>query len=135
MATTLTTASANQMSAALNTYINSGGAAKLRVYDGTPPANAAAGLSGNALLADFSLNATAFTSSGGVLTLSGTPLTVAASTTGTATFFRILLNDGTTVVLQGSVGTSGAQLNLNTTSITAAVNVTITSGTVTMPTS
>lgn len=135
MATTLTAAAANQMSSALNTYINSGGAAKLIIYSGTAPANASAALSSNTDLATFSLNSTAFSSSGGVLTLNGVPLTVAASTSGTATFFRILLNDGTTVVVQGSVGTSGAELNLNTTAITAAVNVTITSGTVTMPTS
>jgi hypothetical protein len=44
-------------------------------------------------------------------------------------------SDATTVALQGSVGTSGQQLNLNTTSITSGVNVTVTSGTVTMPTS
>jgi hypothetical protein len=37
--------------------------------------------------------------------------------------------------MDGSVATSGAQINLNTTSITSGVNVTITSGTVTMPTS
>jgi hypothetical protein len=71
----------------------------------------------------------------GVITLSGTPLTVAASNTGTAGWFRMWKADGTTAVLDGSVGTSGAQINLNTTSITSGVNVSITSGTITMPTS
>jgi hypothetical protein len=134
MATTITTAAADAMSAALNTYINSGGAAKIIIKDGTPPANADAAATGTTL-ATFTCSNPAFTSSGGVLTLDVTPaLTVAASATGTATYFRIMLNNGTTTVLQGSVGTSGQQLNLNTTSITSGVNVTITSGSITMPT-
>jgi hypothetical protein len=135
MATTITAAAADAMSAALNTYINSGGAAKIRIYDATggAPANATASLGSCVLLADFALSNPAFTSSGGVLTLAGTPKTVAASASGTASFFRILLNNGTTVVLQGTVGTSGQQLNLNTLAITQTVNVTITSGTITMP--
>ncbi len=133
MATSLTTAAADAMSAALNTYINSGGAGKLIIYSGSAPANAAASNTGS-VLATFNLANPAFSSSGGVLTLLSTPLTVAASATGTATYFRIFLNNGTTTVLQGLVGTSGAELNLNTTSLTSAVNVTITSGTITMPT-
>jgi hypothetical protein len=134
MATTISTAAADAMSTALNTYIGSGG--KLRIYDGTPPANANASLSSNNTLATFTLDTSAFSSSGGVLTLDTSPaLTVAASASGTATFFRIMKSDATTVALQGSVGTSGQQLNLNTTSITSGVNVTVTSGTVTMPTS
>lgn len=134
MATTLTSTAADQMSAALNSYISSGGAAKILIKDGTPPANASATITGTTL-ATFTLANPAFSSSGGVLTLLSTPLTVEASATGTATYFRIMLNNGTTTVLQGSVATSGAELNLNTTSITSGVNVTITSGTVTMPTS
>lgn len=133
MATSLTTAAADALSAALNTYVNSGGAGKLIIYSGSAPANAAASNTGS-VLATFTLANPAFSSSGGVLTLLSTPLTVAASATGTATYFRIFLNNGTTTVLQGSVGTSGAELNLNTTSITSAVNVTITSGSITMPT-
>lgn len=135
MATKLTNAAASQLADQLDAYINSGGAAKIRIYSGTEPATADTALSGNTLLADFALSNPAFgAASNGVITLNGTPLTVAASATGTASFFRILQNNATTVVMQGSVGTSGAQLNLNTTSITSGVNVTITSGTITMPT-
>lgn len=136
MATSLTSAAADAMSSALNTYVNSGGAGKIIIYDATGgvPANAGTAIGSQVVLATFTLNNPAFTSSGGVLTLAGVPKTVAASASGTASFFRILLNNGTTVVLQGTVGTSGQQLNLNTTTITSGVNVTITSGTVTMPT-
>jgi hypothetical protein len=136
MATTLTTAAADAMSSALNTYI--GNTAKLKIYDATGgvPANAGTALGSQVVLATFTLNSPGFTSSGGVLTLSTSPaLTVAASASGTAAFFRLFKTDGTTVVMQGTVGTSGQQLNLNTTTITATVNVSITSGTITVPTS
>ena len=134
MAITLTSAAADAMSTALNTYINSGGAAKLRIYGGSVPANPSASPSAT-VLATFDLNTpNPFTSSGGVLTLAGVPKTVSASAGGTANHFRILLNNGTTTVLQGSVGTSGADLILNTVTITSGVNVTITSGQINVPT-
>lgn len=124
---------ANAMADAITTRIGTSG--KLRIYSGTEPATADTALSGNTLLADFTLSATAFgAASSGTITLNGTPLTVAAAASGTATFFRILKSDATTVVCQGTVATSGGQLNLNTTAITASVNVTVTSGTINMPT-
>ncbi len=139
MATKLTNATASQLANALDDYVNGGGGAgKLIIYNGTggEPATADTAITTQGVLATFTLSATAFgAASNGVITLAGVPLTVAASASGTAAFFRILLNNGTTVVLQGTVGTSGAQLNLNTLAITSGVNVTITSGTVTMPTS
>lgn len=134
MATKLTNAAASQLADQLDAYINSGGAAKIIIYGGTEPATADTSASAT-VLATFTCSNPAFgAASNGVITLSGTPLTVAASASGTATHFRILLNNGTTTVLQGTVGTSGQQLNLNTTTITSGVNVTITSGTVTVPT-
>lgn len=133
MATTITAAAAEAMATALNTTV--GTTATIRIYDGTPPTNADAALSSNATLVTFPLSNPAFQSvTGGVMTLDVTPaLTVAAAASGTATFFRILAG-GSTSVLQGSVATSGGQLNLNTITITSGVNVTITSGTVTVPT-
>lgn len=135
MATQLATATADALANAVTTRVGTSG--KIIIYDGTAPVDANTATTGsNHALATFTLSSTAFgSSSSGVITLAGTPLTVAASTTGTATFFRLTQSDGTTVVLQGLVGTSGQQLNLNTTAITSGVNVTITSGTVTMPTS
>lgn len=141
MATTITALAADEMSKALNAYINSGGGAgKIIIYDATggAAANASAPIGSNVALATFPLSNPAFTSSGGVLTLDTTPaLTVPAAVGGTATHFRILLNNGTTVVLQGSVSATGGggQLELNTTSLSTGVDVTITAGTVTVPTS
>lgn len=131
---------ANAMADALDAYANTGGAAKIVIYGssgGSVPSTADTALtipSQHQVLATFTCSNPAFGSaSSGTITLSGTPLTVAATATGTATFFRIWQNNGTTCVAQGDVGTSGQQLNLNTTSITSGVNVTITSGTINMP--
>lgn len=124
---------ANAMADAITTYMGNTG--KIIIYSGTEPVTADTALSGNTVLATFTGGSPVFgAASSGTITLSGVPLTVAASATGTATFFRMYKTDGTTKVAQGTVGTSGQQLNLNTTSITSGVNVTITSGTINMPT-
>lgn len=137
MATTITTAAAGAMATALNTHI--GNAGKLIIYGNNvaAPANANTAIGSQTVLATFTLDSPGFTHSNGVLTLDTSPaLTVAASASGTAAFFRVLQSNGTTVVLQGTVGISGsgADLIVNTTTITNGVNVTITSGTVTVPT-
>lgn len=101
----------------------------LRVYSGSAPATADTALSGNTLLAEISLGATAFgAASAGAKALSGVPLSdSSANATGTASFFRLYKTDGTTCVFQGSVGTSGADLNLNSVSIVATAPVEVTS--------
>lgn len=135
MATKLTNAVASACANAITTAADAGTAAHIKIYSGTEPATADTALSGNTLLADFVLSDPSFgAASNGVITLAGTPKTVAAAASGTASFFR-LLTSADVVILQGTVGTSGQQLNLNTLTITSGVNVTITSGTVTVPTS
>lgn len=57
-----------------------------------------------------------------------------ADATGTAAVLRIRDRDNTNLI-DGSVGTSGEDLNLNTTSITTGDVVSITSATITMPAS
>jgi hypothetical protein len=134
MATKLTAVIANLLADAIDNDVNTSGPGKIIIYSGTEPVTADTALSGNTALATFTLSATAFgVASSGVITLAGVPLTVAASASGTATFFRLTRGNGTTVILQGTVGTSLQQLNLNTVTITSGVNVTITSGTVTVP--
>lgn len=109
----------------------------LRIYSGTPPANAAAALSSNTLLATLACAATplsGFSDTGTAGRATYAAITSAtAAATGTATFFRHLKSDGTTVLDQGAVGTSGADCNLNTTSITAGSTVSITSDTMDLP--
>ena len=55
---------------------------------------------------------------------------VSADATGTAAVARIKESAGTVIVNNLTVGTSGANINLNSLSITAAGTVTLTSGTI-----
>lgn len=105
-----------------------GASGKLRIYDGTRPAT---GGTATTLLAELTLNATfAPAASGGVLTLNSITADASADATGTATWFRLVTSGGTFVV-DGNVGTSGSDLNLNTTSIVTGANVSVTSFTIT----
>jgi hypothetical protein len=108
---------------AITTFAGNSG--KLRIYSGTRPAT---GGTATTLLAELTANATfAPAASGGVLTLNAITQDSSADATGTATWFRWLKSDGTTIVMDGNVGTSGSDLNLNTTSIVAAAAVSVTS--------
>lgn len=101
-----------------------GASAKLRIYDGSRPAT---GGTATTLLAELVCNATfAPGASGGVLTLNAITNDSSADATGTATWFR-LVTSGNSFVLDGNVGTSGSDLNLNTTSLVAGGPVAVTS--------
>lgn len=111
-------------------------AAELRIYSGSAPSSANDSATGT-LLAAVTLDNPAFgASSSGVVTLADTPISTTGESgagSGTAaTYFRIVDLDEATV-LQGSVGTSAADLILNTTTISSGVAFEITSGTLTMP--
>lgn len=111
---------------AITTAIGTSGL--LRIYDGTRPAS---GGTATTLLAELALSATAAASaSGGVLTLNAITQDSSADATGTATWFRITTSGGA-FVIDGSVGTSGADLNLTTTSIVATQPVSVSSATLT----
>lgn len=105
------------------------GSCKLRIYDGSRPAT---GGTATTLLAELTCNATfAPGAAAGVLTLNAITSDSSANATGTATWFRIVKSDGTTHVMDGDVGTSGSDLNLNTTSIVSGASVAVTSFTIT----
>ena len=127
---------------AMNDLVTALGAAGyLLIYSGSAPANCAAAATGT-LLASLPLNATPGAASAGVLTFNGTatatacssgnPITASASATGTAGYARLCTSSaGTTCIAQGTVGTSGADFNLSTTSINSGVTVNITTATIT----
>lgn len=101
-----------------------GNAALLRIYDGSRPAT---GGTPTTLLAELTCGSPfAAGASGGVLTANAITQDSSANASGTATWFRIVKADGTTFVLDGNVGTSGSDLNLNTTTITIALPVGVT---------
>ena len=111
----------------LITYAGTG--ALIKLYTGAQPANANTALSGNTLLVTLTIAGSFGTDSNGTLTFN-TVTNGTAVATGTATFFRIYQSDGTTVVMDGSVGTSSTDLVLNTVSIVTNDTVAITSGTI-----
>jgi hypothetical protein len=109
-----------------------GTSARLRVYNGTRPANVGTAISSQTMLVELICNATAFApaASGGVLTANAIS-NGTASATGTASWFRLFQSNGTTAIMDGDVSTSGADLNLNNTSIATSQTVSVTSFTVT----
>lgn len=130
MAVKLTTAVRDDMLDLIVTAIGSNGL--LRIYDGSQPAGPGTAVSSQNLLAELALSATAGTVSGGVLTFGTITQDSSANATGTATWYRVTTSGGTGVV-DGSVGTSGADLNLNTTSIVTGGPVAVSSFTYTAP--
>lgn len=104
----------------------------LDIYDGTQPATADTAITSQVKLAHLTLASPAFGAAvAGVATANAVGSDVSADATGTANWFRAYKSDGTTAVFDGSVGTSGANLNLSSVAITAGGTVAITSFTYT----
>lgn len=111
----LTNAVANLAADTICALLNNG---YLEIYDGTQAATADTAVGAQVLLAVLRWNSTAFGSaSSGVATANAITSDTDANATGTASWFRAKKSDNTTVVFDGSVGTSGADLNLATVSI------------------
>ena len=100
------------------------GAGLLRIYDGARPATGGAATT---LLAELTMSDPSFpAAAAGVQTASAITSDPSANATGTATWFRLVDSTGT-FVYDGDVGTSGADLNLNSVGITVGIAVAITS--------
>lgn len=127
MALTIAAATAQAMGAALATDIGSG--AIIEIRSGSKPATPETAASGT-LLVSITISGS-FSSTGGVLTAAD-PAAAAPAASGTAGHFR-LKKSGGTAVLDGTVGTSGADLNLGSTTITTGVNVDLGIPTITVP--
>ena len=117
----------NAQQQGLITYAGSG--AIIHIYQGTQPADANTAISGQTLLVSLTVTGSFGTDSNGTITLSSVANGTAVAT-GTAQFFRITKSDNSTVIMDGSVGTSGADMNLNNTSIASTQVVSIASGTI-----
>lgn len=105
----------------------------ISLYTGSQPATTLTADSGTKLCT-LTYSATAFAAStsgtsDGNATATANSITsdTNAANTGTAGYFRSKTGVGGTTIQQGNVGTSGADLNLNTTTITAGDTVAITS--------
>ncbi len=123
MAVQLRTTDRNAMGDVIIAAIGTSGL--LRIYDGTPPANVAAALSGNTLLATCPLSSTfAPATSSGVITANTITTDPAADNTGTASFFRVLTS-GATAIWQGTVTATGGGGDLTFASVSFTAGIAI----------
>lgn len=121
--TQLANATVNGQGDDLSARLNSG---FLRIYDGTQPATADTAITTQVLLAELTFSATAApATSNGLITFNAIGSDTSANATGTASWFRCFASNGTTVVMDGSVGTATSNLVLNSTSIVSGGTVSV----------
>lgn len=114
---------------------------KVRVYTGTQPADCNTAIGSQVLLGEFTMPSTAFGASvasgtapnRSAIATAGTIADITAIGTGTAAWFRLFKSDGTTALMDGSVGVSGADLNLTDITITTGETMRVASYTIAMP--
>ncbi len=127
--TTLRNALANAVKTAIDTGAGAGGT--IKIYTGSMPAAPQDTATGT-LLVTLTFPKPSFGSAAtGVITANSIPQQNAVATN-TAGWARIADCDGN-AIMDVDVGTSGATINLNTTSIVTGGPVAITSATITMP--
>lgn len=98
----------------------------LRLYDGAQPPDANTPATTQTLLAELTFGSPAFgEASDGVIRAKAITPDSDAKATGTPTWFRCVKADGTTAVLDGSVGTSGCNLNLKASTIQQHAQISI----------
>jgi hypothetical protein len=117
--------------------VGGGGSIKLYTEGSGVPADVDTALSDQTLLATLPLAATAFGNAAdntGKATATAAAITSdsSADNPGTAAFFRACDAAGTAVI-QGTVGTSGADLNMNSVAISSGATVSISSWTFSVP--
>lgn len=124
--------------AVVDLFENGTGTAKVEIRSGAQPASVDAAASGT-VLSTINLNSPAFGNAadaapGGQATADVTPALqdTSADASGTAGYFRGYEQGGDGLI-DGEVGTSGADMNIDNTSINAGQTVTISSWTITMP--
>jgi hypothetical protein len=136
MTTRLPLSARNAMLDALTALSNAGaGPAVAQIRSGSQPASADNAATGT-VLATFTFSDPAFGAAvAGVATVDVTPaLTVAASATGTAGWYRLMDSNAATVI-DGSVTATGGggDMQINDTGLVSTVGVTITGWTISQP--
>lgn len=126
MAIQLSVAVRNARLDAVETTI--GVSAKLQMWSGSPPASCATAASGTKLVEDTLASDWAANASGGSKSFNNTPIVGTGLAGGTAGYFRIVDNAGTTCHTQGTITATGGggDMTVDNTSIAVsqAVNVT-----------
>jgi len=129
MALQLSTTVRNARLDAIETAI--GASAVMKIFTGSVPANCAAADSGT-VIATLNLPSDwAAAASSGAKAKSGTWQDLSCDNSGTVGHFRLYASDGTTCHLQGTAGTSGTDMIVDTAAPTAGQSFTVTSFTLT----
>lgn len=123
----LSTAAASAAMAAVGNLANGG---TLRMYTGTIPTTPETAIGAQTLLATFTFSATAFgtpafNSPNETIDASFVASSVTPVANGTVAWARALASNGTTVIGDFSVGTSGTDIIIGNTALTTTINVTI----------
>ena len=121
--TQISDAAANAAANALLALANDG---TLKIYGGAKPANANTALSGQTLLSTHNLSTPAFGNAAAGTAAANAIADATAVATGAATWFRVYTAGGS-AVFDGTVGTAGSNLNLNSTAIQINAKVSIAS--------
>lgn len=138
--TTISNAAAIAACDALVDLLDAGaGAAVLKIYDGSQPANPDVAVSGQTLLAELTCSDPAFGNAaddnpGAIATANAITDDSSANATGTAAWFRAEDSNGNAIIDGDVTATGGGgDLELDSTSISAGTTVSVTSWTVTHP--
>lgn len=110
-----------------------GTAAVLKLRTGAPPTNITDADSGTVVASYTLASDWAAAASGGSKSFSNTPLSVAASATGTLGHYRLYASDGTTQHMQGTITATGGggDMTVDNTSVTSGQTVNVTSWSIT----
>ena len=136
MALNLKYAAAHRQAQAAAQVADIGASPILRVYDGTQPAGVDTAVTSQTVLAQGTLPGTPLTSTGGVISKSGTWTLTGQSGAGggtAGTWFRLFKSNGTTPVMDGTFGVSSGDYDMeaDVNSIADGQTVTITGFTLT----
>lgn len=129
MALQLSTTVRNARLDAIETAV--GTSAVLKIFTGSVPANCAAADSGTVIASLTLPSDWAAAASSGAKSKSGTWQDLSCDNSGTCGHFRLYASDGTTCHLQGTAGTSGTDMIVDTASPTAGQSFTVSSFTLT----
>lgn len=107
----------------------------IRYYGGSKPVSGDTALGSQTLLAELRFGSPAFGSaSSGIATANPITADSSAPASGTATWFRVVKADGVTKLWDGTIGTSGCDINITGSAVIAAgQSVALTSFTFTHP--
>lgn len=125
-------ATANAMVGAETALLNTG---KLRIYSGTKPTNPDTALGSQTLLAELTFSGTAFGTPSAGSAAANSISSVTAAATGTASFFRLVASNGTTVIGDGDVTATGGggDLTFDNVNFVSGGTVTITGFSLAVP--